>query len=106
MDVVRALLQQAREKKRTKETRPAREQHTSLLGGGRPRCHRQGGDVEAKAYVSAHHLGFERPMLAAEIGERAFEAKLGVRSRRRDLIEQVEELANRNLLQHPQIDRP
>ena len=45
-------------------------------------------------------------MLAAEIGERAFEAKLGVRSRRRDLIEQVEELADRNLLQHPQIDRP
>ena len=44
-------------------------------------------------------------MLATEIGERALEAKLGVRRGRRDLIEQVEELADRNLLQHPQIDR-
>ena len=61
--------------------------------------------VETKARVSTHHLGFDRPVLATEIGERAPEAKPGVRRRCRDLIEQVNELADRDLLQHPQIDR-
>ena len=44
-------------------------------------------------------------MLAAEIGKRAPEAEPGVRRRGRNLIEQIDELADRDLLQHPQIDR-
>ena len=105
VDVVGALRQQAREKKRTKETCSTREQHTSVRRRGGHRRRKRAG-IEAHARVSAHHRSFNRLVLATKIGKRARQAQPCVRSRCEDLREQIEQLADGNLFQHAQIDRP